>query len=218
MKTCGLLLLLVGVGACGGTSTPLLGDGGADDAGGGADAASDAPPEASTVPLTLSTCAAFTPCGGDVEGTWTLTGGCLDDPLATSKGLCPTLVVNSEVANASGTVTFTKGVVTRGYQTHYGIDITIPSVCLQGATCDQAQTAYRAYIPNATCTAASSGGCECVGSIDTTATQGSTYTIANDEIVTAGGDHYAYCITGNTMQYRHASGPNPELGSYTLEK
>lgn len=222
-KELGLGLALV-VAGCGGVSGPLTSDAGGDasnntDAASGdaGDASVDAPNDASTVEITLGMCPALTPCGGDVVGTWNLTAGCLDDPLATAKGLCPTLVVNSETARASGSVSFTSNIVTRSYVTHYGMDITVPTACLQGASCAQAQTAYQMYIANTTCSAVM-GGCECVGSVDTTASQGSAYSIMNDEIVTASGDHYAYCVNGTTMDYHHTAGPSPEMGTYTLTK
>jgi hypothetical protein len=204
--------LLVG---CGGVSGAAIGDGGSEAGDASDSAAVDASPDASTISITLGSCPDPTPCGGDVTGTWDLTAGCIDDPLATAKSVCPALVVNTQVATASGSVTFANGIVARNYVTHYGMDITIPTSCLQGASCAQAQTLYQAYIPNTTCSTVTAG-CECTGSVDTTGIQGSTYTTANDEIVTAGGDHYAYCVTGTSMQYRHTSGPTPDLGSYVL--
>lgn len=197
--------------ACGGASSPEL----FDDA--GADAAAEAAPPG-PVSIDLTTCPALTPCGGDVTGTWKLEAGCADDPLATAKGACPTLVVTSEVATAQGSVTFASGIVTRDYESHYAMDITVPSECLANATCAQLETSFRAYIPNTSCTATATAGCRCTGSLDATGSQGSTYTTMNDEIVTGGGDHYAYCVSGSTMQYRHVSGPTPEIGSYTLSK
>ena len=212
--------LLVG---CGGVSTVNMGDAG--DAG-VSDSPSNmdaAPPDggASQITITLAaSCPSLTPCGGDVTGTWDLSAGCINDPLATAKMDCPTLVVNSEVANAGGSVTFLNGFVTRNYTTHYAMDVTVPAICLQGATCAQVQALDQMYIPNTTCTATGNGGCECVGSVNTAATQASSYTLVNNEVVSAGGDHYAYCVnvSGTQMQYHHTQGPTPELGTYTLTK
>ena len=209
-----LVLLVTG---CGGASTTDLNDGGGD---AGSEAApADAAPEASTVTITVGACPAASPCGGDVTGTWALTAGCVDDPLATAKSACPSLVVSSEDASGSGTVTFAGGIVTRSYTSHYAMDIVIPTACLEGATCAQAQAAYQAYIPNTTCNAVTNG-CDCAGSLDTTASQGSSYTTSNNQIVTGGGDHYDYCVNaaGNQMQYHHVSGPTVDVGSYTLTK
>jgi len=206
-----LPILLV---ACGGVSTTIP-DAGMSATDGGDASAADVAAEASSVDINLTTCPALTPCGGDVTGTWNLSAGCLADPLATAESLCPTLVVHSQTATASGSVTFLGGLVTRNYVAHYEMDITVPTLCLVGLTCAQAQTDYQAYIPNTTCTAVT-GGCECTGSIDTTAAEASGYTTANDEILTASGDTYAYCVTGSTMQYHHVSGPTTEVGTYTL--
>jgi hypothetical protein len=211
----GLAAAIVG---CGGVSGTLSDDGGGDAAavdaadGGPADGGSDA-----MVSIALGGCTGFTPCGGDVAGTWSLSAGCIDDPLAASKSLCPMLVVNSEEATASGSVTFASGMVSRDYTTHYAMDVTIPAACLQTMTCAQLQSSYQAYIPNTTCSVQGTG-CRCSGSLDTTATQGSTYATSNDQIVTGGGDHYDYCVSGDTMQYHHVSGPTAEIGSYTLSK
>ena len=170
------------------------------------------------ISITLGGCSAFTPCGGDVAGTWNLVAGCIDDPLATSKSLCPALVVNSETATGSGSVTFVGSIVTRSYTTHYAMDVTVPPACLTVYSCSQIQAGYQQYIANTSCATDTNGACRCTGSIDSNAQQGSTYTTSNNEIVTGGGDHYAYCVNGNTLQYKHVSGPTSEIGSYTLQK
>jgi hypothetical protein len=204
-----VLVCLVG---CGGVAPSNLsvdgGDGGGDASGGG-----------ETVAITLSaSCASVTPCGGDVVGTWTPSGGCIVDPLATAKSLCPLLTVNSEVATVTGSVTFSTGAAMRNYVAHYGMDITIPAICLDAETCAEIESGYQLYVPGTTCTDVADGACRCTGSIDTTAAQESAYTETNDEIVTPSGDHYVYCVSGSTMQYQHISGPAVEIGSYTLKR
>ncbi len=207
---------------CGGVST-TLGDGGGTDAGtdaasdSGADAnASDASGDAGMVSIQIGSCSTFMGCGGDVVGTWAFTGGCVADPLAESEMLCPTLQVVSQTASASGTVTFTSSLITRSYTTSYTMDVLVPTACVL-QSCMQIQTALSAYIPNAACSAVSAG-CSCTGSVSSAATQEAAYTLMNNQIVTASGDHYAYCVAGTGMQYEHVSGPSPEVGTYNLTK
>jgi hypothetical protein len=211
---CGLV-----IGACGGVDLST-GDGGGADAGNdSSDASSQADSrsaDAAMVSIQIGSCQQLTPCGGDVVGTWAFAGGCIDDPLAQSKSLCPTLQVNSETASGSGSVTFAAGLVTRSYQTSYAMDVVVPTACLLGQPCTQIETAFKAYIPNTTCQTVSTG-CGCTGSLTSAAAQGSVYTLANNEVVT-GADHYAYCVTGTDMQYRHVAGPSPEMGTYHLSK
>jgi hypothetical protein len=217
MKVC-ILGVISGLltAACGGVDVNA-GDAGAADAASDSSNASDSRSgDAGMASIQIGNCQQLTPCGGDVVGTWAFASGCVDDPLAQSKTLCPTLQVNSETASASGTVTFTANLVTRSYQTNYAMDIVVPTACLFNQSCAQIQTAFRPYIPNSTCQAVSTG-CGCTGSVSSAATQESPYTLANDEIVTAA-DHYAYCVTGSDMQYRHVAGPTTEIGAYHLTK
>jgi hypothetical protein len=210
VTTSGCLTFALKLAACGGVAANPLG-------GGGADAAGDSRSgDAGMASIQIGNCPAFAPCGGDVVGTWAFAGGCVDDPLSTSRALCPSLQVNSETASASGTVTFTADQVTRSYQTRYAMDVVIPTACLLGKPCTQLQTALSAYIPNANCQTVSAG-CGCTGSVISSATQQSGYTTANDEVATAA-DHYAYCVSGGDMQYQHVAGPSPELGAYHLIK
>jgi hypothetical protein len=228
MKLSVLIAVLLPIVGCGGVSTPGGGGGGdAGDAASKGDAApkgdaahgDDGPAKAGPVAITISaSCPAFTPCGGDVVGTWAAAAGCVDDPLATSKSLCPALVVNSETASVEGAVTFTSDFVTRGYTVHYAMDVTIPASCLTIATCAQIQTAYQAYLPDTSCADAPAGACHCQATFATDAAQASMYSTSDDEVVTTSGDRYAYCVSGNTLQYRHVSGPSAEIGSYTLRK
>src|SRR5580658_4715794 len=177
--------VLLGLVGCGGVSSAnLAGDG-------GRDAAAEAAPAGQTVVITLSaSCPPVTACGGNVVGTWSPAGGCIVDPLATSKSLCPSLVVNSEVATVTGSVTFTSDFAMRNYTAHYGMDVTIPAACLDLETCDEIQSDYQLYVPGTTCASVAEGACRCKGSIDTSAAQESAYTEENDEIVTPSGDHY----------------------------
>jgi hypothetical protein len=224
MKACpwgySAISLVVVVG-CGGVSTSL-GDGGTDaaasDAGADGTASdsstNDASGDAGMVSIQIGTCATFTSCGGNVSGTWAFSGGCVNDPLATSESLCPTLQVVSQTASATGTVTFTSALITRSYATSYTMDVLVPTACVL-ESCAEIQTGLSAYIPNAVCTAVSDG-CSCTGSVTSAATQEASYSIVNDQIVTASGDHYAYCVTGTDMKYEHVSGPSPEVGTYDL--
>jgi hypothetical protein len=231
MKRVWLLPVVLSFAGCGGASTTGLLDGGGDAAGRGdtsasdgatdtaADAGRDVAGDAGPVAITISpSCPEFTPCGGDVVGTWTPTGGCVNDPLATSKSLCPALVVNSETAEVEGSVTFTDSLVTRNYTSRYAMDVTIPASCLTIDDCAKIEAAYQAYIPDTSCKDVAAGACRCTGSISSSATEGSTYTVNNDQITTGTGDNYAYCVTGSTLAYRHTSGPSAEIGSYTLQK
>jgi hypothetical protein len=221
MKVGFLGMLLVA--SCGGVGVNL-GDGGATDgsADSSADALADANPndsstnDAGMVSIQIGNCQQFTPCGGAVVGTWAFGGGCIADPLAESKSLCPALQVVSQTASASGTVSFTPSFITRSYTTSYAMDVIVPTACLANESCAQIQSALAVYIPNAMCSAVSSG-CSCTGSVDSAATQAAAYTLMNDEVV-AGADHYAYCVSGTAMQYTHVSGPSPEVGTYDLNK
>ena len=145
----------------------------------------------------------FTPCGGDLTGTWSFTAGCVDlsptqaDPTG---GKCPS-------ATASATVDFT-GTVTFGSDGRYSVDTTqsasitfeVPKSCLpSGASCTSVDAS-----------ATDKGStCELVQSQPSkTSTEAGTYTTTSTQFTTVqdgdagagtGGKPILYCVNGNKL-------------------
>ena len=177
-------------------------------------------------------------CGGDVTGTWTVTGclkvsGNID---VSSMGLgCKTGTVKGTL-QVSGTWTATgDGKYTDKTTTTGDEEISLPDTCLlvsgTTTTCDAlSQTIQTFGYDSVTCTdAASGGGCTCSATVQMPAgvamisveppTNGK-YTTSNNVITTDtdNGKKYAYCVSGSTMSWT-PQGAGPTLtGTVVFKK
>ena len=209
--------------ACGGTSTNVLADGGdaATDGGGGTDSGNDGSMSncnAPTIDLTFANCPARPMCGGMIaSGTYYYTAGCISDPWARSKMVCPQLMVTEEKGTVKGCLTFTSNYVTRDVSAVYGATLGYPTQCLLGGSCTQVETVRKMYFNPATCLASSSG-CSCKVSSTSSSMLGVGYTTMTNQIVTTTNQHYDYCVNGNMLGLQWASGGTTEVGVYSLTK
>jgi hypothetical protein len=86
--------------------------------------------------ITYGTCPAFTKCGGDLLGSWKVSGGCLsEDTFAAAKTQCPGLKETDVVITASGTVDVTATNVNRDVSISLTGKVAVPKTCLEGAPC-----------------------------------------------------------------------------------
>ncbi len=159
--------------------------------------------------LTFRGCAALTPCGGAVPGTWDFTGGCLEDPLASFRAACPGLVERSARGTLQGSVAFTggsaSGAVSRTLQISVVADVTFPSSCVAPATCTLVPLLIGGYLPGATATCSGTTSCLCTITYNRSENASTTYTTAGNSIAFANGETFDYCITGARMQYRQTA-------------
>jgi hypothetical protein len=170
------------------------------------------------LPDPVEACAGgFTPCGGDVEGSWEVIDACMVEPVLPFSDSCPAATLTSTAWTVTGTVEFrndetfeTTGTMSAELFTR------MPTACLNG-TCEEfeADVAPPAEVGTTTCSTVG-GNCDCI-----TETEGaflaypdlSEYLIIGSEmsiLEPGGGDGlvYDYCVNGDTLEMRISSGTN----------
>lgn len=218
------------VAACGGSETTIPpndgGGGGGDGTTGsdgttGTDTGSDSPLGGCNAPpinLTFTGCPAKPTCGGAIaDGTYYYTTGCIPDPWAQAKQACQALQVSNETGTVKACVNFAGGIVSRNVQSSYSATLMIPTACLLGGTCMQAETNLKNFFTTASCSQAALG-CNCMVSSTYVGTGATTFTTANNQLTTGQNNVYDYCAMGNMLGMQFNSGPNREPGVYTLMK
>jgi len=155
-------------------------------------------------------CSAFTPCGGDVVGTWTVKNVCATGSGAGLIEDCPGATTSFEGIKGSGTITFTANMTTMENINLTGsMKMTLPASCLMGATCAQIDTALKAALtsdPEAPFSAVScsgSSGCTCTMTFkNSNLMETGTYSISGNRITDGDGEAQEYCVSGKTMNMR----------------
>ena len=134
----------------------------------------------------------FTPCGGDVTGTWNVVAVCALD--VTDLG-CDDASWEVTADRSSGTITFdNKGTYDQAYNLDLDFLLTLPTSCLFGQGCDTLLQ-FAGDVLDA-CTEVSDN-CECTGTLQDTLNDAGTWMMDGDVLVTDGVDRTAICIQGN---------------------
>jgi hypothetical protein len=159
------------------------------------------------------TCSVFTPCGGSVVGTWDVKEFCATGSMALEIPNCPTASAVVENFTATGSVTYNANLTSSGNVAFTGVmKATVPMSCLNGQTCAQLESAFKAELtdPNTDFTSAACTGstaCVCmlglksmqVAEPGTYLTSGNNLThrdAANEE------DNYEYCASATELRMR----------------
>lgn len=201
------LLVAVMAGCGDGSGNTKATDAGA----GGATASNDV--GGSTTDDGGATCA-FTACGGNVQGTWTMRTSCItyleNQPIPLE--VCPTAIATGVRLSGSNVATFG---ATGSYSVNATLsttsELSFPAGCTTGRpSCAALSTELATAFPNdfSSCTGTPATGCVCelTRGPSTTMITGS-YTTAGNELVTtstgaAAGLVYEYCVAGNTLRVR----------------
>lgn len=165
-------------------------------------------------------CPAPVACGGNVVGTWDYDEACAEGVWDEAKKACPTLGIKNQTGTVQGRVAFSANMLARTVKLTFGAKLNWPSGCLQNGqiTCAMLQTTLMKSFTTATC-AAANGGCDCdVTTASSGSSNGTPYTLANNQIVGPSGDKWDYCVKGDSMSYHWVGGPNPEKASFTLKQ
>jgi hypothetical protein len=159
--------------------------------------------------LTSSTCPPLAPCGGDIAGTWDVSGVCLEIPLATALAACPGATITRADGRARGRVVFSTApsIARRVAESEARVDLLVPAVCAAAAGgCAALQALLVRAAPGATCAAAATGDCLCTAQQRYTIDDGDAYTTMSNQIVsTTSGKRWDYCVDGSTLRYRDQS-------------
>ncbi|MBX7191652.1 MAG: hypothetical protein K1X94_06325 [Sandaracinaceae bacterium] len=149
-------------------------------------------------------CPELVACGGDVVGTWDVTGGCFELPIEMGLSRCPGAAVTSTDGRARGRVTFDGVRAHRVAQSEVVVEVSVPEVCATFAGgCGAIQTLLRMNAPDSACVTEASGDCRCAARQITAIDDADAYTIEGNQIVSATlGRRWDYCIDGTSLRYQ----------------
>jgi len=204
-----------GEGAVSGAAGSSQGEAGATGTGGEAGA---------PVTIDIGDCETFTPCGGDVEGTWAYTAGCFDpaalgmddEAIGLLTAICPTATYETTF-EVTGTVSFSDGAVLRDGGWSAEFDLVMPASCLTLlGSCANLQTTIEAAAPEATVACVDNAeSCDCQVSRGAEGWEATGYTVDGSVITLSDGRTFDYCVSGARLEYVETS-PDPEPGTFQL--
>ncbi len=151
-----------------------------------------------------STCPALDACGGDVVGTWDVTGGCFELPIEEALSRCPGAEVTRREGRARGRVTFDASFADRLAQSEVLVEIVVPSFCAGFVGgCSGIATMIAGQVPDSSCVTEASGDCRCAARQVTSIDDADGYVVEGNQIVSATlGRRWDYCIEGDALRYR----------------
>ena len=157
-------------------------------------------------------CGAFTPCGGAIVGTWSITGYCSN--LTNSSSYCTGMSVSTQV-QMSGTFNFTStGTYSIASMATGTMNMTVPQSCLNGLTCAQVGSSMSQGSGGASgsCMSTTNGNCSCSESIvNSPGSEQGTYSTSGSSLtmIKTGGstseDSTQYCVQGDTLMIQATS-------------
>lgn len=210
-----------GSGNTGGNASAGTGSGGTGAVGGNsAGTGTAAPPvvasDGGPVPVSVGTCSAFDPCGGELEGVWVYETACVDpaevglDQLAS---LCPDGAPISFADGPGATLEVTGGIITRpGEPIGPGQMLFSDACTAQFGGCE----ALASLFADAFECAQVAAGCSCA--LDGSTDWGqNTFSINGAQLTLADGRTFDYCVAGDLLTI-HETGQVREAGTFTLRR
>lgn len=165
-------------------------------------------PVGGSAPTSSGSCPAFTPCGGELVGSWAYTDVC---PVAPDAPFCPDLTVDFAMGGAAG-LAFANGQVARSGTPVGDSTIHFPASCLSFLACSD--------LPLLTQMASECseepGGCACIVPFIIDWGQ-QTYASTGTELRLGDGRTFDYCVEGDRLMYRE-TGDAKEPGVFTLQR
>lgn len=163
-------------------------------------------------------CGAFSACGGELEGTWTLDGSCPEgdlDALMMKQSNAPAAckdMFRDVTMEFTGTLTYAAGTETIDGTSTTHVNALYTAACISamaGQTvtslnqqaCDGAEQGAADNGGTATCTLVGSA-CECDMTIVETLQGTESYTTAGGAITYSDGSSASYCVTGSKLTLR----------------
>lgn len=147
----------------------------------------------------------FSACGGNVEGTWNITSGCVTfGDLGQSSGQCAGMSVEAS-ADITGDITIEAGQITGTIEFATMVKTIVPKSCLPNMTCPEpgSDPSQGVYVDKgSTCEANSTDSN--IQEVDSTYTVQGTKLIVTDNNMDAGApnepEENDFCVKGDTLQ------------------
>ncbi len=183
----------------------------------------DAGAAGASVTIDIGDCDELTPCGGDIEGTWTYTAGCFDpaalgmdeETLGLLTAVCPTATYETTF-EVTGTVSFADGAVVRDGGWSAEFDLVVPASCTLLGPCADLQPTIEVFAPEATVACVeNTESCDCKVSQGAEGWEATSYTVDGNVLTLSDGRTFDYCVSGTAMEYVETS-EDPEPGTFQL--
>lgn len=230
LGVCFVASALLWTGCSGGTTQNDIPDGGgtpegsSNDSGPTSDAApADTGTDSAAPPLTgpfidikygAASCPAFTACGGDPKGMWTLKDGCVTEKVFDgAKAQCNGLTESDVKFQARGYVLVDATSATQKTEVKFSAKLAVPSGCkgLAGGVCANLATLLQTLggLDTATCVDdAGTGGCTCDVGDTITDTTTDTYTTSGNTLTTGSGGSartWDYCVASPQLSLKETT-------------
>ena len=153
-------------------------------------------------------------CGGNLEGSWKYTEGCLDpSSIGMVSAACQTAVLRNELQVATGTITFTSTMsYHRSLTDNYSVDIEVPASCVTFVgSCMGIESTIELFEPRAqvNCLMSIGGGCDCSLEIKKRVEDRGQYELPSPGVVRMIPDDtsmnqgdYHYCVDQGMLHYK----------------
>lgn len=150
-----------------------------------------------------TTCPPLEACGGDVVGTWDVTGGCFELPIEEELSRCPGAAVTRREGRGRGRVTFDGAFAHRVAQSEVVVELFVPSLCADFVGgCAAIEDLVRMATADSECITEASGNCRCAARQVYAIDDADGYTLESNQIVSATlGRRWDYCIDGTSLRY-----------------
>jgi hypothetical protein len=125
---------------------------------GGSSSGNPVPPQNAADVDIDGTCSAFVACGGDPQGTFDYTGGCIEDVFAGARGACSGLDTTKAIVKVKGSITFNGNALLRDVTVTTSGQITLPQSCTYGQ-CAMIENNLKGAFDSVSCTG--STDCTC---------------------------------------------------------
>jgi hypothetical protein len=182
------------------------------DVSGGVDGNIDVPASTRPVLASLGSCAAFTPCGGALDGNWTYASVCIEPAeisLDQLESVCPGSSVTLE-DGAGAALSFAGGQVARSGEVLGEGSLSLPIDCVDSLLGGCAELGLSLDLP----CAESVTSCTCTYSSNVGFGQ-QPVSVSGSAFVLGDGRAFDYCVEGDELRYRE-TGDAQEDGLYTL--
>ncbi|MBX3271473.1 MAG: hypothetical protein KF729_14495 [Sandaracinaceae bacterium] len=153
------------------------------------------------------TCTPLVACGGDVVGTWDVSGGCFEVALEERVSMCPGAMVSRREGRGRGRVVFgADGAARRVAEAIVEVEIFVPALCAAFVSCAMIESMIRPAVTEASCPVDAMGNCNCMARQRTLIDDTDLYTTEGDEIVsTTSGKRWEYCVEADGLRYQDTS-------------
>jgi hypothetical protein len=168
------------------------------------------------------TCAAITPCGGNLVGTWQVKDTCLAGML-TIDG-CPTAKTTFDNVKASGTMTFNADLTGSASITLTGgVTVGLPASCTAGVSCAAVEATFKAKLaqdPTAPFSSVACTGtdpCSCAFVLKGAPMNDNDGYTTSGSVLTQSGSQSDYCVAGDELKMQpHLAITNMTMGTMSM--